>query len=87
MTTPTNLAKGFEPKNVTVLMNGGPKGVWAYENEWKGKSYFHIRSVYLDAHEDWAPAKGLSVPIEDAGKLCAAIVKLTETPGSSVFSS
>jgi len=75
MEMPNNLANGFAPKNVTVLtIKDSRTQIWSYESEYKGRTRFHIREVYLDMDENWAPGKaGLSVPVDQAGKFCATI--------------
>lgn len=76
---PSNLASGFAPKNTTVVMvKDSRTQIWAYESEFKGRNRFHLREVYLDIDENWAPGKGgISVPVEHAPKFCAALAALT----------
>lgn len=69
------LVIGFEPENVVVLTEKGDNlQIWAFTNEYKGRTNLHIREVYRTADEGWAPSnKGISVPIASAS---AAIKKL-----------
>jgi hypothetical protein len=74
-TMPTNLAKGFEPNNVSlVTVRDHRTQVWAYQSDYKGKGRFHLREVYLGLDDNWAPTKhGFSVPVEKAAEVCRTI--------------
>ncbi len=58
--------------NYTVLVEGR-EPIAAYDNEYKGKQYFHIRRMYHDGSGTMQPGKGLGVPIELRDELLKAI--------------
>ena len=58
------MARDLNAKNVVVIgRRNGPDSdlVVCYRNEFKGKNYFHIRTVYQNDSGKWAPGKGISV--------------------------
>lgn len=58
------MARDLNAKNVVVIgpKNGDNKDlIVTYLNEFKGKNYFHIRTVYQNDRGKWAPGKGISV--------------------------
>lgn len=73
-------APTFVPENLEVLVvkssRGAPSPVVAYDNNFKGKDYFHIREIWADQNDVWNIGKGLSVPAEMKNELLAAIAKL-----------
>jgi len=83
----TKLASGFTPQNVVVLLKltrrGQPEEVWAYDTEFKGRKYFHIRSVWTDDAGDWNPGKGVMCPAENRDALCAAVGALVAKPAKA----
>ena len=69
------MAKDLDADKVIVLgtKNGeGSDPVVCYSSKFKGKHYFHIRSVYQDSKEQWCPGKGLSVSPTNAKALLTA---------------
>lgn len=71
------VASGFAPKDIAVLVTkNATTEVWAYENEWKGKSYFHIREVYQQ-NGVWHPGKGISVPANLRQELLGSLWEMT----------
>jgi hypothetical protein len=74
----------FDEGSMTLLGStmdrGQPIPIVAYTNDWKGKKKFHIRTLWSQGDDDlvWNPGKGISVPVEQAAALCAAIGKLAQ---------
>jgi hypothetical protein len=73
-------AAGFVPTNMVVVGTKNNRGaetpVVVYQNEFKGKTYFHIRELWCDANDVWNVGKGLSLPAEGAAAVFANIGKL-----------
>lgn len=61
-------------QNYTILIEG-KEPIAAYESEYKGKVYFHIRKMY-DKDGEMQPGKGIGVPIEQREILLKAITQL-----------
>ena len=63
----SDMQKILRDLNATNLVVIGPKNgdnkdlIVTYLNEFKGKNYFHIRTVYQNDRGKWAPGKGISV--------------------------
>lgn len=58
------MARDLEADKVIVIgtKNGeGSDPIVVYSNKFKGKHYFHIRSVYQNDRDQWCPGKGLAV--------------------------
>ena len=58
------MAKDLDAEKVIVIgtKNGeGSDPVVCYSSKFKGKNYFHIRTVYQNDRGKWAPGKGISV--------------------------
>jgi hypothetical protein len=53
---------GFQPKNLTVLLDKGTKYVCAFDGEAYGKEFFHIRELY-EEYGEVRPGKGVAVPL------------------------
>ena len=60
-----------EYQNYVVLVEGR-EPIAAYDNEYKGKRYFHIRKMY-EQHGEYLPGKGLAVPYDQRDQLLAAL--------------
>lgn len=74
ITSHSKFSSGFEPEGIVqvgVTFTGDP--IVTYSNEFKGRKYVHIRSVWLDKKGCWAPGKGISVPADEAPAMFAAI--------------
>jgi hypothetical protein len=61
-----------------LVVVGGKNGdgsdpVVIYTNEFKGKSYFHIRTVWQDKNGKWLPGKGLSIDPANAKAVLTAL--------------
>jgi len=74
-------AEGFTPKNLVVVgkkvSRGNETPIVVYSNEYKGKTYFHVRELWFnDQNETWNVGKGLSLPGDSAAAVFAAIGKL-----------
>ena len=61
--------------NMVTLVNGR-EPIMAYDNEYKGKRYFHIRKMWTDDAGELQPGKGLGVPYEQKAALLQALAKL-----------
>ncbi len=59
--------------NNYVVLIPGPEPVAMYDNEYKGKRYFHIRKMWRDATDTLCPGKGLAVPFDQKDVLLAAL--------------
>lgn len=69
------LADGFDASDIRCLMvKDGTSQVWCYTNEYKGKSYFHIRQVYQTDDGAWHPGKGVSMPDEKKDSFLANLL-------------
>lgn len=66
MSDTLKMAKDLETTKVVVVgikrgrYNDEP--IVVYTNRFKGVDYFHIRTVYQDAHGKWQAGKGFSMP-------------------------
>lgn len=73
-------AQGFNPTNLVVVGTKSSRGsetpIVVYSNEYKGKTYFHIRELWCDQNDCWNVGKGLSIPNDQAASVFAAIGKL-----------
>lgn len=77
----TELASDLEAKNLFIVGNKNgddSEPVVVYTNVFKGKSYFHIRSVYQDKYGRWAPGKGLAVDPANAKALLKSLGEAAE---------
>lgn len=69
----------IECKNVVVILKKTPTSeVWSYENEFRGKQYFHIRTMWKDDSGEWNMGKGVSVLSADAPKMLHALKGLPQ---------
>lgn len=71
------IAKDLRADNVIIVgtKNGADSDpVVAYTNEFKGKKYFHIRSVW-QSKQGWTAGKGLAVDAANAKTLLTALGK------------
>ena len=70
------IARDLNAKNVVIVgsKNGnGSDPVVIYTNEFKGKAYFHIRTVWQDRQGKWLPGKGLSIDPSNAKAVLTAL--------------
>lgn len=63
--------------NYTTLLND-PEPVVAYDADFKGKLYFHIRKLYDNGSGTLQPGKGLAVPYHQKQELLTALLQLQE---------
>lgn len=79
MIDPKAIERDLDATNLMIVgsKNGnGSNPVVIYTNEFKGKNYFHIRSVWQDRNGKWLPNKnGLSVDPANAKTLLEALGK------------
>ena len=73
MADPKAIAQDLGAKEVTIVgTKNGPDSdpVVIYTNSFKGKSYFHIRSVWFSNKDSvWCPGKGLTIDPTNAKAL------------------
>ncbi len=62
--------------NNYIELISGREPIACYDNEYKGKHYFHIRKMYDDGSGDMQPGKGLAVSLDQKMALLTAIAKL-----------
>lgn len=62
--------------NNVVELVSGKEPIVAYDNEYKGKRYFHIRKMWRDADDELQPGKGLAVPYDQKHQLISALERL-----------
>lgn len=58
------MAKDLDADKVIIIGTKSGEGsdpVVIYTSKFKGKNYFHIRTVWQDTHDTWKPGKGLAV--------------------------
>ena len=75
------MARDLNAKNVVVIgpKNGDNKDlIVTYLNEFKGKNYFHIRTVYQNDRGKWAPGKGISVDPANAKNILTQLGQAAE---------
>jgi len=72
----TSISRDLNAKQLTVVGSKNGSGsdlVVAYTNEFNGKPYFHIRTVWQDDHGKWCPGEGLSVDPANAKSILTAL--------------
>jgi hypothetical protein len=62
--------------NNYVELLTGKEPIAMYDNEFKGKRYFHIRKMYQDQTGELQPGKGLAVPLDKKQELLKAIMEV-----------
>jgi hypothetical protein len=65
---------GFNPRNVSVLIDKGRSYVCAFDGSVGARDYFHIRELY-EEYGELRPGKGVSVPLEKKGEFLSALSK------------
>lgn len=62
---------------ISIIERGPEERIECHVTEFKGKTYIHIRTYYLDLNDDsWKPTKkGISVPVEQFDDLKEMIKK------------
>jgi hypothetical protein len=61
---------------VVVTTNGGGDPVVAYTNEYQGKVWAHVRTLFQDKSGRWAPTKaGFSAPADEVGDVILRIAE------------
>ena len=61
--------------NLAIVYQNGRTTIVAYYNEYEGRNYFHIRSVY-QKYGKWTHGKGLGVDPAIAKELCSSLGEL-----------
>lgn len=64
-------------RDIKVLMQKSMNSlIVSHESTFKGTDMYSIRELYLDALDNWAPGKGLTVPKHKKDELIAALKNL-----------
>lgn len=71
-----SFARGFEPKEIQVVLDKGRTILLAFRNNYAGRDDFNIREIYEEFGE-WKPGKGISVPMAKKAELLTALKSLS----------
>jgi hypothetical protein len=80
----SRLGRNFDMTNpVTVGTTGAGDPIVAYTNEWQGREYAHIRTLWQDRQGDWHPGKGVSFPANEIEGVLEQLIRRFTTSKAS----